>query len=79
MGDPKASPTHTVEEMKYMGFVGLYRPHEVITEVDPSEDTPYEEDTPYCGDCGGTDLSYIDQYANGPEWRCKACGHQFIH
>ena len=34
---------------------------------------------PYCTDCGGEDLAYIDQYANGEYWKCKDCGKQFIH
>lgn len=70
IGEIDDSMGETLE--RHMG-IKQYNPQNTITEVDPSEDTPY------CGDCGGTDLSYIDQYANGSEWRCKACGKQFIH
>ena len=36
------------------------------------------EEPPYCRHCGGTDMSYIDQYANGEEWFCKECQQKQI-
>lgn len=34
-----------------------------------------EEDTePYCLECGSEDLAYLEQYANGSEYKCRVCG-----
>lgn len=33
-----------------------------------------EDQEPYCRECGGDDLSYLEQYANGSEYKCRSCG-----
>ena len=34
-----------------------------------------DEDTePYCRECGSEDLAYLEQYANGSEYKCRVCG-----
>ncbi len=34
-----------------------------------------DEDTePYCVECGSDDLAYLEQYANGSEYKCRVCG-----
>ncbi|WP_210499551.1 hypothetical protein [Vibrio crassostreae] len=47
---------------------------------DQADDLEAMDDEPYCMECGAeyNDLAYITQYANGEEWRCRECGHQFI-
>lgn len=36
------------------------------------------EEFPYCIECGNDDLAYVEQYANGYEYKCRACGHSSI-
>jgi NADH pyrophosphatase NudC (nudix superfamily) len=44
-------------------------------------ETPVSEDDkdPYCAECGNDDLLYLDQYANGAEYKCKKCNNVFIY
>lgn len=28
---------------------------------------------PYCRECGSDNLTYVEQYANGIEYRCRVC------
>lgn len=34
-----------------------------------------QETEPYCRECGGEDLAYIEQTADGEYYKCRACGH----
>lgn len=34
-----------------------------------------EEQEPYCRECGSEDLAYVEQYANGREYKCRVCGN----
>lgn len=36
---------------------------------------------PYCIECGSTDLAFVEQYADGSDYRCRGCGNvaQWIH
>ena len=33
-----------------------------------------DETEPYCRECGGQDLAYIEQTADGEYYKCRACG-----
>lgn len=33
-----------------------------------------EDQEPYCHECGSEDLAYLEQYANGSEYKCRVCG-----
>jgi len=37
-----------------------------------------EDDEPYCVECGGDDLAFLAQYANGDHWECKECKNKFM-
>lgn len=44
-----------------------------------SSDVDDVDNEPYCNECGEEDrLAYVETYANGSEYRCKTCGHEFI-
>ncbi len=49
--------------------------------TDKRKKQPKEIEEPHCDDCGasGDDLAYIEQYANGEEYKCKECEKIFIH
>jgi len=33
-----------------------------------------ERGQPYCRECGSENLAYLEQYANGSEYKCRVCG-----
>lgn len=33
-----------------------------------------EDQEPYCRECGSEELAYLEQYASGSEYKCRACG-----
>ena len=34
-----------------------------------------EDQEPYCRECGGDDLAYLEQYADSSgEYKCRTCG-----
>ena len=33
-----------------------------------------EDQDHYCRECGSEDLAYLEQYANGSEYKCRTCG-----
>jgi DNA-directed RNA polymerase subunit RPC12/RpoP len=37
-----------------------------------------EDAEPYCVECGSDDLAYLEQYANGSEYKCRVCGTERI-
>jgi len=38
-----------------------------------ADEEVWGEDEPYCAECGSDDMQYIEQYANGCEYKCRAC------
>jgi hypothetical protein len=36
--------------------------------------TQQDEQAPYCYECGSEDMAYLEQYANGSEYKCRVCG-----
>ena len=49
---------------------------EAVTDEDNVDDD--SDEIPYCTECGSEDLAYLEQYANGNCWKCKACDNKFI-
>jgi len=42
--------------------------------VAASAEAPAPPDKPYCRECGSESLAYVEQYANGADWKCRDCG-----
>ncbi|HYH14949.1 MAG TPA: hypothetical protein VD794_07010 [Flavisolibacter sp.] len=38
-----------------------------------------KDNEPYCTNCGGDNLAYIEQYACGEHWECKDCKHEICY
>lgn len=41
----------------------------------------FEEEEVYCNNCGENEinkLAYLENYANGEEYKCKTCGEKFL-
>lgn len=49
-----------------------------LTDNPVTQNQEDEENTPYCSGCGSEDITYLDQYANGEEYKCNECGGNFI-
>lgn len=59
----------------------LRKSFEGYTEEDFKKDVlngPREQEPPYCTDCGGENPLYMDQYANGEQYKCRDCGKEFM-
>jgi hypothetical protein len=64
-------PDTIIQKMQLQGGVAgqCARPYELRTGESGEE---YKE--PYCRECGSEDMAYLEEYANGREYKCRVCG-----
>jgi hypothetical protein len=57
----------------------FYRQWKKLEALNDIENNMDDEECVYCVSCGNDeDLAFLANYANGEEWRCNCCGHQFL-